>query len=298
MTETILVVGAAGKFAGLLVPALARRGVKIRGLVRSAKEGDVARKGGATEVVSGDLRDRASLDVALKNVDAVFYIAPAFLPNEADIGKSMVDAAKRGGVRRFVFSSVIHPILSALANHAQKAPVEEALLTSGMEYTFLHPTVFFQNFTGSWPKIVETAVLAEPWSVDSRFSRVDYRDVAEAAAIALTEDRLLYGTFELCAEGWLDRKDVAAIIGEVLGRPIKAERVDPKMAAGEAGPGAPALEKMFDWYDKRGLRGNALTLRAILGREPRTLRAFFEELNAGGASSGAAASPRNAGVAT
>lgn len=84
-----------------------------------------------------------------------------------------------------------------------------------------------------------------------RFSRVDYRDVAEAAAVALTEDRLLYGTFELCAEGWLDRKDVAAIVAEVLGRPVRAERIDPKTAAAGAGPGAPALERMFDWYDRR-----------------------------------------------
>jgi hypothetical protein len=38
--------------------------------------------------------------------------------------------------------------------------------------------------------------------------------VAEAAAIALAEDRLLDGTFDLCAEGWLNRKDVAATIGE------------------------------------------------------------------------------------
>jgi len=75
---------------------------------------------------------------------------------------------------------------------------------------------------------------------------------------------------------------VAAIIGEVLGRSIKAERIDPKVAAAGAGPGAPALKKMFAWYDKRGLVGSALTLRAILGREPRTLHTFFEELNAGG----------------
>jgi len=216
----------------------------------------------------------------LKGVDAVFYIPPAFLPDEAEIGKGMVDSAKRAGVRRFVFSSVIHPILSKLGNHAEKAPVEEALLTSGMQYTFLHPTVFFQNFTGAWPGILETGILAEPWSVDTRFSRVDYRDVAETAAIALTEDRLLYGTFDLCAEGWLNRKDVAAIICEVLGRPIKAERIDPRMASAGAGPGAPALEKMFDWYDKNGLMGSALALRAILGHEPRTLRAFFQELNA------------------
>jgi uncharacterized protein YbjT (DUF2867 family) len=281
-TSTILAVGAAGKFAGLVVLALAERGVKVRGLVRDATQGEAVRKLGATEISIGDLRDRASLDAALQGVDAVFYIAPAFLPDESEIGKGMVDSAERAGVRRFVFSSVIHPVLSALGNHAQKAPVEEALLTSGMEYTFLHPTVFFQNFTEAWPMIVETGVLAEPWSVDTRFSRVDYRDVAEAAAIALTEDRLLYGTFELCAEGWLNRKDVAAIIGEVLGRPIKAERIDPKMPAAGAGPVAPALKKMFDWYDKHGLMGSAVSLRAILGREPRTLRTFFEELNTGG----------------
>ena len=130
--------------------------------------------------------------------------------------------------------------------------------------------------------------------MESRFSRVDYRDVAEAAAIALTEDRLLYGTFELCAEGWHNRKDVAAIIGEVLGRSIRAERVDPKAAAAGAGPGAPALEKMFDWYDKQGLLGNALTLRAILGREPRTLRAFFAELAAATEAEPAAASGKAA----
>jgi hypothetical protein len=72
---------------------------------------------------------------------------------------------------------------------------------------------------------------------------------------------------------------MTAIMGEILGRPIKAERVNPKMAAAGAGPGASALKKMFDWYDHRGLLGNALTLRAVLGREPRTLRAFLEELS-------------------
>jgi uncharacterized protein YbjT (DUF2867 family) len=133
--------------------------------------------------------------------------------------------------------------------------VEEAMLTSGMEYSFLHPTVFFQNYAQGWPKVVETGVLAEPWSIDSRFSRVDYRDVAEVTAIALTEDQLLYGTLELCSEGHLDRKDVAAIIGKVLGRDIKADRIDPQKAAAGAGGQAAGLKKMFDWYDARGLQG-------------------------------------------
>jgi uncharacterized protein YbjT (DUF2867 family) len=293
-TTTVLAIGAAGKFAGLVVPELAKRGAKVLGFVRSPDEVKTAKATGAGEVIVGDLADQASVRTAMKDVDRVFYIAPAFLPHEADVGVRVVEAAKNAGVRRFVFSSVIHPILSGLANHIQKAPVEEALLTSGMEYTFLHPSLFFQNFTDSWSKIVSSGVVAEPWSTETRFSRVDYRDVAEAAAIALTEDRLLFGTFELCAEGWHSRKDVATIIGEVLGRAITAKRVDPKVAAANAGPGAPALQKMFDWYDRRGLQGNALTLRAILGREPRTLRAFFAELAAAGDAEHTAASGKAA----
>ena len=285
MTTTsrrVLAIGAAGKFAGLIVPELVKRGVWVRGLVQNREQVDAVKARGAADVALGDLSDRASIDPALEGVDGVFYIAPAFLPNEASVGVRVVEAAKAAGVKRFVFSSVIHPILSALGNHAAKAPVEEALLTSGMAYTFLHPAVFFQNFSESWETVVRTGAFAEPWSSDNRFSRVDYRDVAEAAAIALTEDRLLYGTFELCAEGWLNRHEVAAVMGEILGRPIKVEQVDPKAAAAGAGPGAAALEKMFEWYNQRGLCGNALTLRAVLGREPRTLRAFLEELAATG----------------
>jgi uncharacterized protein YbjT (DUF2867 family) len=114
------------------------------------------RKHGAAEIAIGDLSDRASISAALKGVDSIFYIAPAFLRDEADVGKGMVNAAKQAGVRRLVFSSVIHPILTALENHGAKGPVEEAILESGMEYTLLHPTMFFQNYAGSWPTILKT----------------------------------------------------------------------------------------------------------------------------------------------
>lgn len=280
MAETILVVGASGKFAGLVVPELARRGADIRAMIHHSVDEPAVRKAGAQDVVVGDLTDPASVAAALRRVDHVFYIAPVALPDEATAGEAFVDAAIAAGVRRFVFSSVIHPVLSGLPNHALKAPVEDAVLNSELEYTFLHPTVLFQNFTGAWDGIVMSGVLAEPWSNDTRFSRVDYRDVAEVAAIALTEDRLLYGTFELCAEGWLNRYDVAALIGEVLDREIVPRRIDPRTLPDNA----QALRPMFDHYDRIGLRGSALTLASILGRKPRTLRRFFEELAAGAGS--------------
>lgn len=282
---TILAVGAAGHFAGLVIPELARRGAAVRGLIRDAGQGNAVIKSGAAGVVVGDLTNRASIDAALKGIEAVFYIAPAFMPNEAETGKSFVEAAREAGVRRFVFSSVIAPILSRLVNHAAKAPVEEAIIASNMEYTFLHPALFFQNFERGWADVLKTGTYGEPWSDETRFSRVDYRDVAEAAAIALTEDRLLYGTFELCANGNLNRKDVAALMSQVLKRKIEAVTVNPnhpaKPAEGaeEKQPPSP-MQLMFDWYDKHGLAGNSLILRAVLGREPRSLRAYFEELAA------------------
>jgi uncharacterized protein YbjT (DUF2867 family) len=282
MNDTILAVGAAGKFAGLVIPALAGRGAKVRGFIRNAEQRDAVRAQGAAEVAIGDLSDRASVAAALKGVDKVFYIAPVMLPNEAEVGKAFVAAAIEAGVHRFVFSSVIHPVLSALPNHAEKAPVEEAVLDSNLEYTFLHPTVLFQNYAAAWRKLLETGVVAEPWSNDTSFSRVDYRDVAEVAAIALTEDRLLYGTFELCAEGIFNRHQVAKLLSDVLGRDIKAARIDPD-ALGDA---AKPLRPMFDHYDRYGLRGSAVTLRAILGREPRSLRAYFKELAAATAPAG------------
>jgi uncharacterized protein YbjT (DUF2867 family) len=159
-------------------------------------------------------------------------------------------------------------------NHAAKAPVEAAILDSGLEYTLLHPTLYFQNYARAWPTVLESGVLAEPWSAETRFSRVDYRDVADVAAVALLEDRLLQGTFELCADGELSREEVAALIGDVTGREIRAHRTDPD-TLGEA---ANAMRPMFAHYDHQGLVGSSLILRAILGREPRTLRAYFEEL--------------------
>jgi hypothetical protein len=67
---------------------------------------------------------------------------------------------------------------------------------------------------------------------------------------------------------------VAELIAEITGREIRAHRTDPD-TLGEA---ASAMRPMFAHYDHHGLVGNSLTLRAILGREPRTLRAYFEDL--------------------
>ena len=270
---TILAVGAGGEIAGLVVPALVERGAVVRGFVHKPEQVQIAKDRGASEVTLGDLADPSSLDAALRGVDGVFYIGPVFAPDEVRLGLNMVQAAQRAGVRKFVFSSVIHPILS-LPNHAAKVPVEQALVNSELDYTILHPTMLFQNYALLWASILETSVLAEPWAPGTRFSRVDYRDVAEVAAIALTEARLAYGTFELCAPGIQSRPDLSGILTQILGRQIGVGTVDRR----ELKHASRDMIAMFEHYDQRGLLGSPLTLRTILGREPRSLHAYFEEL--------------------
>ena len=206
-------VGAAGRFAGAVVPELVKRGARVRALVRDGARAEVARRRGARETVVADLADPATLPGAVHGVDGVFHIGPAFHPREAELGVAMVAAAREAGVGRFVFSGVIHPSISAMVNHAAKQPVEEALYTSGMAFTVLQPAMYLQGLDTLWPEVVVHSRLTLPYSVTAKVCWVDYRDVAEVAARALTRDDLAYGTFELSAPGLVDRVEMAAIIG-------------------------------------------------------------------------------------
>jgi uncharacterized protein YbjT (DUF2867 family) len=281
----VLMVGATGRHAHLVLRELTKRGVVVRALVRNQERAQVARDNGAEETVIGDLTEPASLTEAAAGMDGVFHIGPAHSAGEADMGLAMVTAARAAGVRKFVFSGVIHPSISAMTNHAAaKLPVEEALYSSELDFTVLHPARFMQNFERSWNDIVEHDRLAQPYSLSAKMCSVDYRDVAEVAAIAMTGgelSELSYGTFELCAPGMQDTYDTAAILTEVLGRPITAVQIPLDQFASQLpeGPFRDGMTRMMAHYDRHGLPGgNALVLSAILGREPRSLKQYFAGL--------------------
>ncbi len=281
----VLVVGAAGRFAGLVPQALRDKGVTVRGLVRDAERSARALANGVDEVAVADLRSPETLAAALDGVDGVFYIGPAFAPDESQLGVGMVAAARRAGVRRFVFSSVIQPTDVSLANHASKIPVEQALFDSGLQFTVLQPANFYQNLLGGWARVVAEGVFAEPYPVDVPVARVDYRDVAEVAAMALTSDRLAYGCFELTGEAGLTRKQIAAMMSDALGHTIVAGEIDFEQWAARLPLDYTAaqwelLRRIQEHYAAHGLRANPLVLQAILGRPPRSMQAFLRELAA------------------
>ena len=278
----VLMIGATGSYAHLVVPALKQRNIQVRALIRHEDQTDQVRQMGVEDVAIGNLDDPSSLKAAAEGMDGVFHINPAFASDEANMGVNMVHAAQEAGVRKFVFSSVYHPSLP-LVNHSDKQPVEAALYESKLEYTILQPAMFMQNFAGSWSSVQQQGKIAMPYSKDVKVTYVDYRDVAEVAAIALAEDTLSYGTFELSAPGMVDRKEIAATMSEALGKtvvadeiPVEAWEQNTKMPDG---PMKEGLLKMFKHYNAYGFRGgNALVLKTILEREPRTLRQYIHEL--------------------
>jgi uncharacterized protein YbjT (DUF2867 family) len=280
----VLMVGATGRHAHWVSRELSQRGVSVRALVRNEERADIARQNGAAEVAFGDLTEPASLRDAATGMDGVFHIGPAHAAGEAEMGVAMVDAAKATGVRKFVFSGVIHPSISAMTNHAAaKLPVEEALYTSKLDFTVLQPARFMQNFERSWNDIIEHDRLAQPYSLSAKMCSVDYRDVAEVAAMAMTGSELSYGTFELCAPGMQDSHQTAEIISDVLGRTITAVQIPLDQFASQLpeGPFRDGMTRMMAHYDKHGLPGgNPLVLRSILDREPRSLKDYFRELAA------------------
>ena len=278
----ILMVGASGKYAHDVLPALKAHGAMVKALVTSEDKRADAIAQGADETAVGDLNDEQSLRTAAEGADGVFHLNPAFAPNEAELGVAMVNASVAAGVKKFTFSGVIHPSISKMRNHSGKRPVEEALFESGLTFTVLQPAMFMQTLADGWKELIERSTFSLPYPNHKRATYVDYRDVAEAAAIALTSDKLDYGTFELCAPGMLDRVELTQIMSEVLGRTITPVEITfdewVRQAHIPEGPFRDGMERMFADYGQYGFPGgNALVLRTILGREPRTLKDFFKE---------------------
>ncbi|NOW96359.1 SDR family oxidoreductase [Mucilaginibacter sp. SG564] len=277
----VLMIGATGKFAGLVLPQLKKQGHHVIALVRDGNKGKQAEENGADQFVVGDLYDPATLESAVAGIEGIFHIIPAF-NREVEAGLNLVKAAHAAGVSKFVFSSVYHPSLS-LANHAEKRPTEEALYRSGMDYTILQPAMYMQMLQQSWETAKQSGEIMMPYSKDSKMAYVDYRDVAESAALAMTDKRLSYGTFELASPGMFSRVDLAELMSKKLGKTVTAKDItvdewakQVPIPPGELREGLIAMNKEYDQYGFSG--GNSLALETILGRPARSVPQFMEEL--------------------
>lgn len=116
---TTLVTGAAGFLGSHVARLLVARGDNVRVLMRAASS-NKAISDLSLEYVTGDLRDLASLERAMKGVDRVFHVAADYRlwakkPQDiydSNVGgtKNLLAAAKQAGVSQLIYTSTVATI--------------------------------------------------------------------------------------------------------------------------------------------------------------------------------------------
>lgn len=280
LTRPILVTGASGRTGRAAIAALARRGAKVRAFIRRPEVADELKAVGATEIALGDLMDRDALARALGGAGQILHICPPMHPQEDMLADTMMSLAAEAKVDRLVLYSVLHPLLSDVPHHARKLVAEQHLVDSGLTYTILQPGRYMQHLNPIWKAVVATGVHAMPFSTTAKFSLVDLTDLAEAAALVLTQDGHEGATYQLAGPKALSQDDCAAILTELLGRPIRAqakpldETLRDFQAAGMPAARVENMRLMNLHYDGHGLVGNPNVLTWLLGRAPGTFADF------------------------
>ncbi|MFI1443987.1 NAD(P)H-binding protein [Streptomyces fructofermentans] len=277
----ILVTGATGTIGSGVVRLLAERGGKVRALTRDPSRMR-APEGAAVEVARGDYLDLASVDAALGGVEAVFLVG-VLGPDDAERDRALVARALAAGVGRIVKLSAIGTGESGLGRVGTwHLPGERAVRDSGAQWTVLRPSSFASN-TLSWAGAVRAGEPVPNMTGDGRQGVVDPRDVSAVAAEALLSARHAGRTYTLTGPETLSVPDQAAVLAEVLGRPVGTEDLAPDRARtrmSEWGMDAEYVEGVSagNAFVRRG--GNDVVteeVRQVLGRAPRSYREWARD---------------------
>jgi uncharacterized protein YbjT (DUF2867 family) len=269
----ILVTTPSGKVGHELVRILKERGVTLRLGAHSVEKTRGAFPG--LEVVPLDHTNPATHAAAVAGMDALYLASPGDFPSAPE--KSLVDAAKKAGVKKIVK-------LAALGVEHSDNPlrqVEEHIRASGIPFTFLHPSWFMQNFTTSMAGALRSGTLAEP-AADKKTAFIDAKDIAAVAAEALTKPGHEGKTYTLTGPELLSRADVVRIVGKEIGREVKYHPVtDEQFRAAVKGTLTPSYTEILSYLYSGVRAGNfevkTDTVREVLGRPPTAFSKFVHE---------------------
>ena len=273
----IVVTAAGGRTGAAVVRALWSRGERVRAVVgRGRPRPELTAL--SADVVAADLTDVATVESLLAGADALYLIWPNFDPGEAAGAGALLPAARRAGVERVVYHSVLRPQARAMPHHAGKDRVEERLDASDLRWRVLQPCAYADNLDEQLAEVADTGLFRSPWGLEQAQSLVDLRDVAEAAAVLVTEEGLDGGTFEAVGPETLAAPEIAELLGARLGREVRAVDVvpDEPVPLWEDYAGR-CRRLMFDHYRAHGFTGSPRVLEALLGRPARS---FAEHLAA------------------
>lgn len=261
MSTRILVLGATGQQGGAVVDALT--GFQLRALTR--KPGSPAAQALAArgvEVVAGDLNDRASVDAALRGVEAVFAaITPYEAGTEAETkqGVLVADAAKAAGAF-VVYSSVANADRkTGIPHFDSKFLVEQHLASIGVPHTILAPTAFYDNALRGAAQLKQ-GVYANALPADRVLDQIAVTDIAAAAAAVLAAPEKYAGKrYDISGEALTGAQETARL-AEAIGKPLTYARTPLEVIRQYMGADGVA---MYEWFDRVGYTVD----RALLARD-------------------------------
>lgn len=222
----LLVTGATGKLGTKIVDALLKT-VPANQLAVSVRNPEKAEgiKTRGVEVRQGDFDRPETLDTAFKGIDRLLIIS-ADGDNETRIRQhtNAVAAAERAGVKFIVYTSIANAQESKNMLAPTHKATEEAILKTGIPYSFLRNNWYLENESSS----IQGVLAGAPWVTSAGTGKVGWalqQDYAEAAAAVLAGNGHENTIYELSGK-LLTQEEFASALGAVLGKEVPVQQVD------------------------------------------------------------------------
>jgi uncharacterized protein YbjT (DUF2867 family) len=207
------------------------------------------------------------------------------------LADEFVALAVKAGVTRFVALSGrgLDKVDSAFPGMVAG---ERAVRDSGAEWTIIRANNFNQNFDEDlWRQPLVEGRLALPMDATPE-PFIDTEDVAEVAAVLLTEDGHHGQVYELSGARALSFAEAVAVIAAATGRAIEFVELTPQqyrtelLSAGLSDAEATSLNAMFAGMREGHLSSPTDAVRRLLGRDPIDFGSYAVRAAAAGAWAG------------
>jgi NAD(P)H dehydrogenase (quinone) len=220
-TPRFFVTGASGQLGRQVITALVDRvgAEAVAAVVRDPAAAAGLFPAGVA-LRQGNYDDPASLDTAFSGAERLLLISSNAVGQRVPQHRNVIEAAKRAGVSRIAYTSVLHADASKLGLAEEHRQTEALLAQSGLPYTLLRNGWYTENYAASIPAALQHNALIGAAGA-GRIASATRADYAQAAAIALTSDaeapRI---TYELAGDTAYTLADFAAELARQSGKAI------------------------------------------------------------------------------
>ncbi|RYZ15573.1 MAG: SDR family oxidoreductase, partial [Sphingobacteriales bacterium] len=204
--------GATGQLGRIVVNKLTSKGraTNVVALVRSPeKAADLG-----VEARAFDYNAPETLAPALAGIDSLLLISGNEPGARLRQHASVLEAAKKAGVRHIVYTSLLRADSTTLVLGPEHKGTEELIIASGIRYTILRNGWYFENYFSGLSHVASSGELFGS-AGEGKISAATREDYAEAAVAALTSQGHENKTYELAGDTSFTLADLAKTVSEV-----------------------------------------------------------------------------------